>query len=260
MIFYFSGTGNTKWAASQLSIELNEQLHFIPDEFHTDMTYTLAAGERLGFIIPVHGWRPPILVRHFLSHCHFIHSDNIYTYVIYTAGDSIGKAVEIIESDLKPHGLTVDAALTLIMPESYVGLPFMDTDPINKEENKKKKAIEDLATFVNDVIIPKKHGERQLVKGPLPAFFSGPVGSFFVNHLITDKRFHVDANRCILCGKCTTVCPVNDIEQEKGYTPVWKHNGQCLTCFSCYHHCPTHAIEFGRQTQKKGQYFYTKNK
>lgn len=256
MIFYFSGTGNTKWAASQVSAKLNDKLHFIPDELNTTMTYTLADGECLGFIIPVHGWRPPVIVRQFLSRCHFIHSSNIYTYIIYTAGDSIGKAVEILESDLKPHQLKVDSALTLIMPESYVGLPFMDVDTPEKEKAKKEKAKEDLAYFINDVIILKKRGVRQLVKGPIPAFFSGPVGSFFVNKLITDKRFHVDSNRCIQCGKCATICPVDDIDGGKGRSPIWKHNQQCLTCFSCYHHCPTHAIEFGRQTQKKGQYYY----
>lgn len=260
MIFYFSGTGNTKWAAKHVAARLNEQLKFIPDELSTDMTYTVNPGESIGFIIPVHGWRPPLLVRRFLSQCQFIHTDKVYTYIIYTAGDSIGKAVEIFENDLKHHGLTVDAALSLIMPESYVGLPFMDVDKVEKEKAKKLKAAEELEVFVSDVILPKKQDIRKVVKGPVPSFFSGPIGSFFVNRLITDKRFHVDADRCLQCGMCASVCPVNDIEGGKGKMPSWKHNGQCLTCFSCYHHCPTHAIEFGRQTQKKGQYYYDKNK
>lgn len=260
MIFYFSGTGNTKWAAKQVATRLNEELKFIPDELSTDMIYTVNQGESIGFMIPVHGWRPPLLVRRFLSQCQFIHTDKVYTYIIYTAGDSIGKAVEIFENDLKHHGLTVDAALLLIMPESYVGLPFMDVDKVEKEKAKKLKAAEELEVFVSDVILPKKQNIRKVVKGPVPSFFSGPIGSFFVNRLITDKRFHVDADRCLQCGMCASVCPVNDIEGGKGKMPSWKHNGQCLTCFSCYHHCPTHAIEFGRQTQKKGQYYYDKNR
>ena len=138
MIFYFSGTGNTKWAAKHVAARLNEELKFIPDELSTDMTYTVNPGESIGFIIPVHGWRPPLLVRRFLSQCQFIHTDKVYTYIIYTAGDSIGKAVEIFENDLKHHGLTVDAALSLIMPESYVGLPFMDVDKVEKEKAKKE--------------------------------------------------------------------------------------------------------------------------
>lgn len=260
MIFYFSGTGNTKWAAKHVAARLNEELKFIPDELSTDMTYNVNPGESIGFIIPVHGWRPPLLVRRFLSQCQIIHTDKVYTYIIYTAGDSIGKAVEIFENDLKHHGLTVDAALSLIMPESYVGLPFMDVDKVEKEKAKKLKAAEELEVFVSDVILPKKQNIRNVVKGPVPSFFSGPIGSFFVNRLITDKRFHVDADRCLQCGMCASVCPVNDIEGGKGKMPSWKHNGQCLTCFSCYHHCPTHAIEFGLQTQKKGQYYYDKNK
>ncbi|MDF0567048.1 hypothetical protein P0M15_26855, partial [Bacteroides xylanisolvens] len=31
MIFYFSGTGNSKWIANQLSKEQKEELFFIPD-------------------------------------------------------------------------------------------------------------------------------------------------------------------------------------------------------------------------------------
>jgi len=58
---------------------------------------------------------------------------------------------------------------------------------------------------------------------------------------------------------CAEVVPAADIEGGKGQEPTWKHNGSCLTCFACYHHCPQHAIEFGRQTKKKGQYWYGRN-
>ena len=54
-------------------------------------------------------------------------------------------------------------------------------------------------------------------------------------------------------------CSARELEEETGYHgeyPEWLHHKDCLTCFTCYHHCPHHAIEFGHQTQKKGQYFY----
>lgn len=260
MIFYFSSTGNTKWAASLVATTLNEELKFIPNELATPMHYTLKPGECLGFIIPVHGWRPPLLVRHFLAKSHFEFTENVYTYLIFTAGDSIGKAVEMFESDLQHHALSLNAALSLIMPESYVGLPFMDVDTQAKEKTKKQQASIDLKAFIVHTILPQKDGIRQIVKGPIPAFFTGPVGSFFVKRLVTDKRFHVTTDRCTECGTCANICPVHDIDGGKGKHPTWLHNGQCLTCFSCYHHCPTHAIEFGKQTQKKGQYYYTRNK
>ena len=144
MIFYFSGTGNSKWAAKYVAEATADRLLYIPDEMRGDMTYTLQAGERLGFVIPVHGWRPPVLVRNFLSKCQFVATGPVYTYLVYTAGDSIGKGTEMFEADLAPHGLTLSAALSLIMPESYVGLPFMDVDKPEKERAKKQRATTEL--------------------------------------------------------------------------------------------------------------------
>jgi flavodoxin len=52
MLFYFSGTGNTRWVAEFLAQELNDRLRFIPDEIGGDMHYVLKDGERLGFVFP----------------------------------------------------------------------------------------------------------------------------------------------------------------------------------------------------------------
>ena len=37
MIFYFSGTGNTRWIAQQLAEATGEELRFIPDEMKKDV-------------------------------------------------------------------------------------------------------------------------------------------------------------------------------------------------------------------------------
>jgi flavodoxin len=66
MIFYFSGTGNTRWAAEQLAAAMGERLLFIPDELNTACEYTLTEDERIGFCFPVHGWQPPHIVREFI--------------------------------------------------------------------------------------------------------------------------------------------------------------------------------------------------
>lgn len=258
MIFYFSGTGNSRWAARQLAEQTGEELVFIPDVTDGNTTFTLSKGERLGFVIPVHGWRPPLLVRNFIRKLTVRQAEGAYTYLVCTAGDSIGKAADIFRSDLSKRGMTLSAAFTLIMPESYVGLPMMDVDPAEKEAAKLRQAQEDLQGFAE--LIYNKVEKEQLVKGPIPWFFSGPVGSYFVNRLVSDKKFHVAEERCIRCGKCAEVCPVGDIAGGKGLSPTWQHNGRCLTCFSCYHHCPTHAIAFGKRTEGKGQYYLTEDK
>ena len=274
MIFYFSGTGNSKWAAKTLALETGDTLVSIPEVINSDCSFTIEKDEHVGFIFPIHGWRVPNIVKEFLTKLtiktlgedtsHVKH----YCFCLVTAGDSIGKAMERFQQQLKSvtvnDALSLKAVCSLIMPESYVGLPGMDVDTKEKELEKKELASKQLKEFSN---ILKQHphkdsnqiwGWNQLIRGPIPSFFSGPVGGFFERFLITDKPFHVDNRRCVKCGICANVCPVSDIKGGLGYEPEWLHNGKCLTCFSCYHHCPHHAIEFGKRTQKKGQYFYNK--
>ena len=274
MIFYFSGTGNSKWTAKTLALETGDTLVSIPEVINSDCSFTLEKDEHVGFIFPIYGWRVPNIVKEFLTKLtiktlgedtsHVKH----YCFCLVTAGDSIGKAMERFQQQLKSvtvnDALSLKAVCSLIMPESYVGLPGMDVDTKEKELEKKELASKQLKEFSN-VLKQRPHkdsnqiwGWNQLIRGSIPSFFSGPVGGFFERFLITDKPFHVDSRRCVKCGFCANVCPVSDIKGGLGFEPEWLHNGKCLTCFSCYHHCPHHAIEFGKRTQKKGQYFYNK--
>ena len=286
MIFYFSGTGNTKWAASKLAAATREDLISIAPYMRADDSshnlaepFILKENERLGFVFPVHGWRVPKLVREFISKMKIQREpsdasaenkakandclkNRPFAYCVCTAGDSIGLTIENLNEvisqnpSLQALGITeVSSSYSLIMPESYIGLPFMDVDPKEREIRKKENAAQELAVVCEE-IFDRKEGINRLVKGPIPWFFTKVVGSFFENVLITDKRFHVEKDRCVKCGICANVCPVGDIKGGHGEYPVWLHHKDCLTCFTCYHHCPHHAIEFGNQTQKKGQYYF----
>ena len=286
MIFYFSGTGNTKWAASKLAAATREDLISIAPYMRADDSshnlaepFILKENERLGFVFPVHGWRVPKLVREFICKMKILREpsdatggnkakaddflkNRPFAYCVCTAGDSIGLTIENLNEvisqnpSLQALGITeVSSSYSLIMPESYIGLPFMDVDPKEREIRKKENAAQELAVVCEE-IFDRKEGISRLVKGPIPWFFTKVVGGFFENVLITDKRFHVEKDRCVKCGICANVCPVGDIKGGHGEYPVWLHHKDCLTCFTCYHHCPHHAIEFGNQTQKKGQYYF----
>jgi NAD-dependent dihydropyrimidine dehydrogenase PreA subunit/flavodoxin len=259
MIFYLSCTGNTKWAAEYIKSVINEELVSIFDIMNGDCSFTLKEGERIGFFFPVHGWRPPQTVRKFISKLIVNNFHNNFCYVVCTAGDNIGETIKIFNNDLAKIGLHTDSALSLIMPESYVGLPFMDVDTLKNEMKKRAKAKEQLKAF-SECIISRRRGVNNLVIGKWPKINSRIIGDIFVKHIITDKPFRIDESKCIGCGICTKVCPVRNIESNKDNTPKWTKSGLCISCFSCYHHCPKHAIEYGNRTKNKGQYYYDKIK
>lgn len=254
MIFYFSGTGNTRWAAQQLAEATQDQLMYIPEHPYGSIEIELQPDERVGFCFPVHAWRPPKIVRDFLSRL-VLKTSGHYVYALCTEGDNIGETFDILRKDLQAVDIHLDAVSTLIMPESYVGLPFMDVDKPENEERKIEEAKEHLKEIIK-MVVQRQPGEYHIVKGRWPRINSRLLGSYFNKYLITDKPFRVNDDRCVKCGICADVCPVHDIIGGLGYSPQWRHDGTCLTCFTCYHHCPHHAIEFGRYTKGKGQYFF----
>lgn len=214
MIFYFSGTGNTRWAAIKLATATHERLIDIAEEMRlikkSGAQYTepfiLEKGERLGFVFPVHGWRVPRLVREFIAKLQVnlpteeMHPNHespvpspVYAYAVCTAGDSIGLAIENLNetiasnSSLSNIGVhEVASSFSLIMPESYVGLPFMDVDPKEKEIRKKEKSALELEEICEE-IFNRKEGICRLVKGPIPWFFTKVVGVF-------SKRFSLQTS------------------------------------------------------------------
>ena len=266
MIFYFSGTGNTK----------GEELLYIPDLIRKGQyEYEWHEGERIGFCFPTHGWQPPGIVREFirklrmrgfgnpqLKASEFGNSEELpYCWALTTCGDNMGEAMTIFNKDLAKNTklnvadsqpLQAETLFSVIMPESYVCLPFMKTDTEEKEAMKIELAKLQLPHIIQ-MIEERRRGIEELEKGATPRLYSYVIGGYFNKRMITDTKFTIDEDVCIKCGKCAKVCPVDNI---KGTPPAWIHNGRCTCCLACYHHCPVHAINYGKITRKRGQYYF----
>ena len=259
MIFYFTGTGNTRWAAQQLAEATGEELRYIPDELgKTELRYELKDGERLGFCFPTHGWQPPRIVREFIRKATFVTQPSSigylpsYIYALTTCGDNMGYAMRIFEKELRAKGLHTDARFAVVMPESNVCFSFLHLDTDEKARQKVEAARQRLS-HICQVVTERQRDVEELVKGAIPFTFTYIIGGYYNKHLITDQKFWVDQQACIQCGLCQKLCPVDDI---KGAPPVWLHNERCTNCLACYHHCPAHAIHWG--SMKRGQYLLSK--
>ncbi len=259
MIFCFSGTGNTRWAAERLTDATGERLTLMTDG---NTHCTLTPDERIGFCFPVHGWQPPRLVRNFIRRLTFSSEQPLashYCYALVTCGDSIGLTMEMLNEDLEKKGLHASSTFSLVMPESYVCLPFMYTDTPQREKEKINQANIDLEVYAR-LITERRENEHHTKRGFMPWVLSHVIGAYFNSRMISDRKFTVDAADCIHCGLCAKVCPTGDIRMtdngDGASTPEWQHDGRCTCCLSCYHHCPRHAINYGSITRRRGQYYF----
>lgn len=258
MIFYLSGTGNSLWAARQISRVTHDSLITMTETGNADFIKDARKGEPIGFVFPVHGWRPPRIVLEFINAIDSGSMSDRYVYAVVTAGDNIGETIDILSRELEKKGCKLNAATSLIMPESYIGLPFMDTDTLEKENGKIQTSRRSLKEFINR-IAKRQDGIYGLVTGKWPRVNTRLLGGVFTKWLITDKPFRIEVEKCLRCGKCAEKCPVDNIRLSNGGYPEWRHNGRCMTCFACYHHCPAKAIRYGNRTKGKGQYYFGKN-
>ncbi|MFZ3130032.1 MAG: 4Fe-4S binding protein [Desulfosporosinus sp.] len=49
----------------------------------------------------------------------------------------------------------------------------------------------------------------------------------------------VDQEKCIGCGQCVDICPIEAIELDNGFAVI---SDECIECGACTDACPTEAI------------------
>lgn len=251
MIFYFTGTGNSAYVASSLAAKTGERIVSIFDVWKSQQWhYELETEECLGFIFPVYAWGPPTLFTACMRKLTVTSKGNTrpYCYMICTCGDDCGCTRSLFGKVLSEKGWDLDAGFSVTMPNTYVCLPGFDIDDSHTTHRK----LENLPRRLADIAcaIKKKAHCFDIYPGRFPRLKSYVLRPLFNRFLITDRPFHTNGN-CNGCSLCEHVCPTGNIRLTNG-TPHWK--GQCTLCLRCYHKCPHHAIEFGNQTRKKGQY------
>ena len=90
MIFYYSGTGNSLYAAKKL-IDDNEKLINIAEALEKkEFTYELQDNEKVGFVFPVYFYIVNDIVSEFIRNLKIKHTS--YVYAVITCGASISGA------------------------------------------------------------------------------------------------------------------------------------------------------------------------
>ena len=240
MIFYFTGTGNSLFAAQTLAHDGEEVISMIDAVHSKAFRYTLKENEPLGFVFPVYFYTvsDPVLelVRNLIV------ENASFVYAVIPCGASIGATGGFLKSELKKRGLELQRLDALVVPDG--ALIFYDIDSPEKMEKTLEAAKTELASIKQAI---DRRESNRITGNPL----LGRASLAAYHACMSTKAFYAD-EKCVGCGKCASICPSGAIEMVGG-RPVWTKS-KCLKCCGCINRCPVSAIQYGKKTATRGRY------
>ncbi len=226
-ILYFTGTGNSLYAAKRIGGELVSIPQAMKEgrfEFEDDA---------IGIIAPCYGFTVPKMVTEFLEKATLT---SPYIYLIVTYGNNAGDACAWVTDFAAKHGITISYATTLLMVDNY--LPQYD---LREQYKMEKHTEESLDRLIAD-IANRKTGIDQSSAGMRVTTKLMRAGMNHISFINSPKEFSVNDD-CINCGICSKVCPRGNVDLS-GDKPVF--HDSCEFCLACVNNCPKKAIQIKR--------------
>lgn len=273
MIIYFSGTGNSAMVARGL------HRRYYPEDAAGEKLYELSGARLLRpgnellkiednelviWVFPVHSWGVPPMVARFIDKVKCLNGEHGRHYMVCTCGDDIGRADDQWREHIGHRSWIPRGAFSVQMPNTYVCMKGFDVD--SKELADSKLAAMDGRLDEICMKIDRGFSDSDVVRGSWAWLKTNLVFPWFITFKMSPLPFKADPELCTRCGLCARACPLENItmeeaenttsntENEGDSKPLPKWGPACMMCLRCYHHCPAHAVKYGRHTDGKGQY------
>ena len=232
---YFSGTGNSRYAAELFCREYDKDAiaYSIEDD---DVLMAVNSADMIVFAYPVQFSTVPKIVRDFVTDNKELWRSR-KVFVIATMGLFSGDGAGLLGRLLERYGADVTGGLHLKMPDSIA-----DEKALKRPLEKNKELVKQAERKIKESVRQLKEGHpTQEGIGPLyrlagfwgqRAYFGHKTGEY-------SSKLKIDEEKCTGCGKCGKLCPMKNITiVEHKAVP----GDRCTMCYRCINKCPGQAI------------------
>lgn len=235
-IYYFSGTGNTKYVCEKLAEELNkydfvtetvgiEKVNF-PLEIKSDV---------IGIGYPVHGFNAPAIIDEFVD----------------LLPNAVGTPFFSVKSSGEPLKANDASGMFFMKKLVSKGYKFCGEYHYVMPYNIIFRHSDDMVALMRERLHKKINEDgkeiAKLEEKPLVFEFGAKTIARIVRiehpaMRMIGKGFAVDESKCLHCSKCVKNCPTKNIRVENG---KFIFGSDCLGCMRCAFNCPADAINIG---------------
>ena len=239
-IYWFSGTGNSLYAAKALAEAMGNTV-LVPIAQGAPTEAAGGEGCKLGFVFPSYYGDLPRLVRAFAERLNILPGTDLFAVV--TMGAFGQGSVKAMQQLLAAKGFPLRYGVGVRMNANYI----LAYDPAlfgAKSERRVRTKLDKADAKLRQIAADIQSGKTQLKTSPITA------QTLYKNVAALDAEFTVN-DTCTHCGLCARLCPVDNIKLADG-KPVWQHH--CEHCVACISWCPAAAIDKGTDTAKRTRY------
>jgi len=246
---YFSGTGNTKHCVSTFVKLINNDSVLIPLESKDSQTYIRNEKDTIVFGYPIQYSNAPIFVRDYITkNKEIFKGKNIF--IIATMGLFSGDGTGCSARLFKKFGANVIGGFHVRMPDNVCDVATL------------KKTIEENRNIIHEADIKIKKSTDAYMNGhptqdglSLFSHIAGLFGQrlwFYSKTKNYSDKLKIDTNKCINCGKCVYICPINNLIMDNKKV---SSKNKCTMCYKCISECPQKAITLiGKEVVQQYRY------
>ena len=209
MVLYYSGTGNSEYVAKKIGEQIEDELINLFDKIKEHDYLEIHSDRPFVIVYPTYAWQMPRILRDFIQKTTFTGSK--CTYFVTTCGDSMGNMPKYLREFCEQKAFTYMGCAEVVMPENYIA---MFNAP---EKAKAVKIIKNADLVIKNIVDVIKHNgtipEKKV--STFAKVSSGMINTLFYPLFVSAKKFYV-TDACIGCGKCTKVCPLNNVSLKNG--------------------------------------------
>lgn len=262
VIYVYSGTGNTLLVAQLFKkyfegyettihqVRMNRLENPPKDDSETEITLMKKGSkfaffnvpdpnefDLVGFGYPVHGFNTPSAMYDFIKLLPSVEKGK-KAFILKSSGEGLtfnNYSSQKWISKLEKKGYDILCERHFVMPYNMI---FRHTPEMVKNEY----IYADALARMSCKQLQTEDFKEKVKYCPLKYWFVPIVRILWVYARVQGPTMFADKKKCIKCGKCANLCPLENIKLKDGMP---KFGTNCVLCVACSFNCPTKAISIG---------------